>query len=167
MNRLVLLVSLALCAILQAILPSWVGMGQAKAPLLLGGVLYYALTRDGFQVVEAAVVAGLLQDSLGPMPLGYTSLAFCVVALLTNHYRDRVFGDHWITHVLLGVAAAILVTFIQYLLLVGGGHRALRLPFVLSKALGMSLLGIGVIPLVFKLIERLDYKLGNVELREG
>ena len=167
MNRVVLLVSLVLCALVQAMLPTWTAMGQAKPPVLLGGVLYYALTRNNSLVVEAAVIAGLLQDSLGPIPMGFSVVAFLPVALLTNHYRARVFGDHWFTHVMLGIASAALVTFILYLLLVSGGLRpGVRAPFVLSKALGMSLLGMVCIPLVFKVIERLDYTLGNVELKE-
>ncbi len=167
MNRLVMIVSLVLCAMAQAVLPAWTALGQAKPPLLLGGVLYYALTRNNSQVIEAAVIAGLLHDSLGLIPLGFSVIAFLPVALLTNNYRDRVFGDHWFTHIMLGVASAALVTFILYLLLVSSGLRGgIRMPFVLSKAVGMSLMGIVIIPLVFKCIERLDYLLGNVELKE-
>ena len=167
MNRLVMFVALILCALVQAVLPAWTAMGQAKPPVLLGGVLYYALTRNDRQVIEAAVLAGILQDSLGPIPMGFSVIAFLPVALLTHHFRDRVFGDHWFTHMALGVASACLVTFILYLLLVSGGYRTgIRIPFVLSKAVGMSLLGLIFIPLVFKTIERLDHQLGNVELRE-
>lgn len=167
MNRAVLLVSLVLCALVQAVVPPWTAMGQAKPPVLLGGVLYYALTRNNSLVIEAAVVAGLLQDSLGPIPLGYSVVAFLSVALLTNRFRERVFGEHWVTHVLLGIASAVLVTFMMHLLLVGSGMRTgVRPSFVLSKALGASLLGMFAIPVVFKLIERLDWLLGNVDLRE-
>jgi len=167
-NRLVLWVSMFFCAMIQAILPAWSELGQAKPPLLLGAVLYYALSRDDLQVVESAVLAGLLQDSLGPIPHGFSVLAFVIVALLVNRYRERVFGDHWFTHVMIGIGSSALVCFILYLLLVGGGLRTgVGFAFVLSKALGMSLLGMVIIPLVYKIIESLDFHLGNVSRRRA
>lgn len=156
-----MIVSLCLCAIVQAILPPWLAMGQAKAPLLLAGVVYYALTRGTLHMAEAAVLGGLLQDSLGPIPLGYSVLAFCVVAVLMNNYRDRIFADSSLTHVLAGVVASVTVSMILYVLLVSGGHRSgLPFSFVLSKALGMSLLGVVSFPLVFRSIRGLDLRLG-------
>jgi len=164
MNRLVLWVSLLSCATLQAVLPAWQSLGQAKAPLLLGAVLYYALSRSGFQVLEASLLAGLLQDSLGPIPHGFSVIAFVCVALLLNHYRDRVFAEHWFTHVMLGVGSSVIVTLLLYVLLVGAGQRTgVSFSFVMTKALGMSLLGIVAIPLVYKSIETLDRALGNVQ----
>ncbi|MGA0333273.1 MAG: rod shape-determining protein MreD [Kiritimatiellia bacterium] len=162
MNRLVLWTSMITCAILQAVIPSWQSLGQAKVPLLLGAVLYYALSRDSLQVLEAAILAGILQDSLGPIPHGFSVLAFTAVALLINHYRDRVFGEHWFTHVMMGVAASALVTLLLYVLLVGAGLRGgVPFSFVLTKSLGMSLLGIVVFPLVFAAIRKLDLAVGN------
>ncbi|MDA3874755.1 MAG: rod shape-determining protein MreD [Kiritimatiellae bacterium] len=167
MNRLVLWASLLACAMIQAILPAWQSMGQAKPPILLGAVLYYALSRHNFQVLEASILAGLLQDSLGPIPHGFSVLAFVAVALLINQYRERIFGEHWFTHVILGVGASVLVTLILYILLMGAGlRREVSFAFVMTKALGMSLLGIVIFPLVYKLIETLDVSLGNRLRRE-
>lgn len=167
MKRIVLWASLFACAVLQAVLPAWLGLGQAKPPLLLGAVLYYALSRDHTDVLEAAVLAGLLQDSLGPIPIGFSVLAFVSVGLLVNQYRDRVFGEHWFTHVIMGVGASVMVTMILYLLLVGSGMRTgVSFSFVMSKSLGMSLLGIVIFPLVYVCIEKLDIALGNVPRRE-
>lgn len=167
MNRLVLWASIFTCAVIQAVMPAWHSLGQAKVPLLLGAVLYYSLSRNNLQVIEAAILAGLLQDSLGPIPYGYSVLAFVSVGLLINHYRDRVFGEHWFTHVMMGVGSSALVTLILYLLLVGSGLRnGVGFSFVMSKSLGMSLLGIVVFPLVYFSIEKLDRALGNVHRRE-
>lgn len=168
MNRLVMVVSLCLCAMVQAILPPWLAMGQAKAPLLLAGVVYYALTRTSLQMAEAAVLAGILQDSLGPIPLGYSVLAFLGVALLVNQFRERIFADHFFTHVMIGVAASAMVSMVLYVLLVSGGYRTgVPFSFVLSKALGMSLLGIVAFPLVFHLIREMDDRLGAFPQRRA
>lgn len=163
-----MIASLCLCAMLQAILPDWAAMGQAKPPLLLGAVLYYALSRADFQVLEAAILAGLLQDSLGPIPIGYSVLAFVSIALLVNHYRERVFSDHWFTHAIMGIGASAWMTLALYVLLKGSGVRSgVGFPFVMSKALGMSLLGLVVIPSVYHVIHRMDRALGNVHPTPG
>jgi len=168
MNRLVLIVSLLACAMLQAILPPWASMGQAKPPLILGAVLYYALSRDNLQVVESAILGGWLQDGLGPIPLGFSSLAFVSIALLVNHYRERVFSDHWFTHMIMGIGASAWVTLVLYLLLVGGGHRVgLPFSFALSKALGMSMLGVVCMPATYWAIEKLDRSMGNLDPHSG
>ncbi len=168
MNRLVLIVSLLTCAMLQAILPAWVSMGQAVPPLILGAVLYYALSRDNLQVVESAIIGGCLQDALGKIPFGFSCLAFVSIALLVNHYRERVFSDHWFTHMIMGIGASAWVTLILYFLLVGGGHRVgLPFSFAMSKALGMSLLGVVCMPITYWAIEKLDRSMGNLEPQPG
>lgn len=167
MNRLVMLTALFLAALIQAVAPAWAGMGQAKPPLLLGVVLFYALTREDSLVVESAVLAGLLQDSLGPIPHGFSVLALLAVALLVNQYRDRVFAEHWFTHVALGVASSALVSLLLYILLVSTGLRSgVRFSFVLSKALGMSMLGMILIPAIYTLLEKLEIQLGIQNRRE-
>lgn len=167
MNRLLMGVALCVCAMAQAVLPVWNGMGMAKPPLLLAGVLYYALSRDNFQVVESAVLAGILQDSLGPIPLGFSVLAFLAVALLLHTFRERVFAESAVAQIMLGAAASTLVSFILFTLLVGGGHRSgVTASFVLSKSLGMAVMGILVFPLVYRILAGLDVRLGNIHGRE-
>ncbi len=168
MNRLLMWVVLCLCAIVQAILPPWLAMGQAKAPLLLAGVVYYALSRGSLHMAEAAVLAGLLQDSLGPIPLGFSVLAFTGVALLIHQFQDRIFADSLPTHVLAGFAAPVVVSMALYVLLVSGGYRAgVPFSFVMSKTLGMSLLGMVTFPVVFWGIRDMEVRLGVESLRRA
>jgi len=162
-NRLLMVVSLCVCAMAQAVIPAWNSLGMAKAPLLLAGVLYYALSRDNFQVVESAVLAGILQDSLGPIPLGFSVIAFLSVALLVNTFRDRVFAESAFAQIMLGAAASTLVSLLLFLLLVGGGYRSqVGMGFVLGKSLGMALIGIIAFPLMCRILHGLDLRLGNV-----
>lgn len=156
-----MIVSLCLCAIVQAILPPWLVMGQAKAPLLLAGVVYYALTRGIRQMTEAAMLGGLLQDSLGPIPLGFSMIAFAAVALLLHQFQDRIFPESLLTQLLAGIVSPVGVSLILYVLLVSGGHRAgVPFTFVLSKALGMALLGLVTFPAVIHLIRAMETGLG-------
>lgn len=161
MNRLLMLTALFVCALMQAVAPAWSGMGQAKPPLLLGVVLYYALSREDSLVVESAVLAGLLQDSLGPIPHGFSVVAMLTVSLLVNQYRDRLFAEHWFTHITLGVASSALVSLLLYVTLVSTGLRnGVHVSFVMSKALGMSLLGLVFIPVMYQILQALEIQLG-------
>ncbi len=161
MKQLLLWVTLLSCAMLQAVIPAWAALGQAKAPLLLAGVLYFALTRDELYVVESAVLAGLLQDSLGPIPHGASVFCFLSIGLLVHHYRERVFAEHWFTHMMLGFAASVFSTLFMALLLLSTGQReGISFGFVLSKALGMSILSLLCVPLLFRLLQALEHSLG-------
>lgn len=168
MTRLLMWVCLCLCALVQAILPPWLAMGQAKAPLLLAGVVYYALTSNTLRVSEAAILGGLLQDSLGPIPLGFSVMAFAGIALLIHHFQDRIFADSLFTHILAGFVAPALMSFALYVLLVSGGHRTgVPFSFVMTMTLGLSLLGLVTFPMVFRLIRGAERALGVRSFQGG
>lgn len=161
MNRTVMWVSLIFCAVLQAVTPAWERMGIAKLPLILAAVLFYALTRKPTQVVEAAMLGGILQDSLGQVPLGFSSTVFCLVGLTVNRFRERLFSDHWVTHILVGVAAVNAVIVLQYLQLVAAGIRELPASLVFLKMLGSVVLASLCAPIVYRAIARMDRMMGN------
>jgi rod shape-determining protein MreD len=165
MNLLVLVVAVVLCALAQALLPSWEFLGGAKPPVLLGAVIYYALVRPRGLAVTAALLAGLLQDSLDQIPLGFSAWTFCVLAILVTHYQRKIFGNHWVTHMMLGAAASAGMVFTLYALLLTRGTLERPLSSAVAMALGVMVLGLFVIPLVFKLVERLDHIVGNLEPR--
>lgn len=161
MTRLLMWVCLFLCALVQAILPPWLAMAQARVPLLLAGVVYYALTCNTLRVSEAVILGGLLQDSLGPIPLGFSLLAFAGIAFLIHSFQDRIFADSLLTHVLSGFMAPVLMSFALYVLLVSGGHRTgVPFSFVMTMTLGHSLLGMVTFPVVFRLIRGSERALG-------
>lgn len=168
MNRLIMGVALSFLAMLQAILPAWRAMGSANPPLLLGGVLYYALTRSNSQFFEAALLAGLLHDCLSPIPLGFSVVGFLLAAAVIHHFRDRVFAESLFTHMLLGAAGAFLMTFCLFLLLVGSGvRRGVPFRFAFDQALGMAILGLLVFPLVCSSLQRLERVLGTLPRRQA
>lgn len=153
-------------AVLQAVLPTWSWLGHAAAPVLLGIVLYYAISYPRGMMLGAAVVGGLLQDSLGMIPLGYSSFCFCVAALAVARFKDLVFVHETITHMVFGALAAGTVTLLLYGLLAGGGQVVVRAGWGFQKIIGSLLLGGVVAPLAFELMESLDRMLGNLEARE-
>ena len=168
MNLAVLLFVLILGSVLQALLPPW-PVTQAKAPVLLALVLFYALTRPRGQAFTAAVLAGFLQDANTEMPLGYTSLAFFLAAAVLCRFRDEMYVLHPITHILCGALAGGVVILLQGLMLVGflrDPYFALDGYTILLRILGTAVLGGIVTPFAFSILRGLDRYLGYMDERE-
>ena len=163
MMLLTLLFALGCGAILQGALPAWELFGHAKVPVLLGLAIYYALTRDRNWMLVAAVLAGILQDALGRIPMGYSSCCFCLVGLIVQRYREILFGFRAMTHLMVGALAGGGVTLLLVVLLAKDGLVEMQLGWALSKIVGAAALGALCTPVAFRLVETLDLKLGNLE----
>lgn len=146
-------------AVIQALLPAWGGVGNVKAPILLGVTVYYALYQPRRVMLVSAVAGGLLQDALGLLPLGYSTFCFIAAGLVLEKFRNAVFEHAWITHVVVGALCSGLVTLLCAALLLVNGYDFLE-P-VLFKLAGSLLLGGFTIHFVVVLVLRLDTLLGN------
>jgi rod shape-determining protein MreD len=167
MISLVMMVGLVLCAMGQALLPAWTWMGQAKAPLLLGAVLYYAFNHNPRYMWQAALLAGLLQDALGRIPLGYSSFCFGLAGLVASRFRDLVFAQAGITHLLSGAVAGLGVTLLLALLLAAPAAELFQAGWIVRKSVGVTLLSALVVPVVFQMMRQLDQLVGNLPTREA
>jgi len=154
-------------AVLQGLLPSVPFLGEAKPPILLGIVLYFALMRNPWPALSTAVAAGLFQDLLSQGPFGFSIPCFLVIAWVVNESREHLFGRRWSTHMMLGVFGSAFMVLALYPLYVMDG--ALRLPFMgmLAKAYGTMLLSLITVPIVFKIVDWMHRGLGiRVKVRE-
>jgi cell shape-determining protein MreD len=163
MNVLALIFALVVAALVQALLPATRWTGYAPVPVMASVVVYYALLRPRPMLLAAAVGAGLVEDSLGQMPLGYSVFCYCVVGLVIEHVRDSLLVRQWTTHVTLGLLVNLGVTLAVLLLLAKDGlivpdvwHTVLRLG-------GAMLLGAVTAPFIFALLEHMDQTLGMVD----
>lgn len=157
-----MLVMMLAGGVLQAILPTAPWLGEVRPPVLLSLSLYYALTREQAPL-GAAVLAGFVQDALGPLPLGASSLCFCGVVLLAHRRREGVFIGRGLTHVVFGALGSGLATLAVYGLMVSGDLLRLPVSRVALKTASAMALGGLVAPAVFAVMERLDRALGNRE----
>lgn len=162
MTVVVMAVFLALLAGVQSMLPTVVWLGQAKAPLLLGGVLYYALTRERGLMLLGAFLAGLFHDALGPLPLGMSCFCFCLAGLAVSRFRDLVFHEAVVTSVLFGCLMSAGVTVLFHVLLWRGGHLHYPFWWLASKVLGVVLMATVLMPVVFAAAGLLDRFVGTV-----
>lgn len=160
MTPLVMLFSMAVATAFQAMCPTLGLLGSMQPPILFGLVLYYALTQPRIPALLAAVSAGFLQDAFSLIPLGYTSFAFGLAALIVNHFRDEVFGQQWITHLLFGSLGYLLVCMLLAALLMSNGYLKLTATGLIRKLLGAAILGAISAPLVFMVIVRFEQWLG-------
>lgn len=158
---------LVVATVVQGLLPSLPFLGQAKPPVLLAVVLYFALMRRPGVSLATAVCAGLLLDAFGQGRIGISVICFLIIAWVVNESRDKLFGRRPSTQMMLGAFGSgfMIVTLYVFQIM----DSALYLPFfgMLSKAYGTMLLGIVTVPLVFKLLEWTDRRLGIVvQVRE-
>ncbi len=163
MNWVVMVISLAGAAYLQLVLPAYLFFGQAKFPFLLAVVLYYALNRETGIAMMAGLFAGVLQDSLSMIPLGFSSLSFCLVAWFVSRFRSVIMLESAFTPVLFGAVAAPAALLCLYVLL---GSRDLMVcgpGWCALKLSGGAALGAAVTPAVFCFVRRFDMWVGNVE----
>jgi len=154
-------------SVLQAVVPTGPAMGQVRLPVLLGLVIYYSLLKPRRTALYAALLAGILQDALSMIPLGFSSFCFILTAWIISSWREEVFTRHWLTHMLMGLAAAPANLLALYLLLTQA--RLLILPWagLMLKLWGSVVTGVIFVPLVCRAAETLEVKLGMLEARES
>ena len=162
MKLLVMMFTLITAVLVQGFTPRWGLLKGCPLPVLLSVVIYYALVREPATMVVCAVLAGLVRDALGLAPLGISSFGFVLVGFALHRYREIVFAQKWITHILLGSLASLAMTIIVFTLFVVLGQLELTPSFVLYKLILSVLLGAFVVPLAFRLLEFMDRKIGLV-----
>ncbi len=163
MNWVVMLFSIVGAAYLQLVLPAYSLFGQAKFPFLLGVVLYYALNREIGIAMMAGLFAGVFQDSLSLIPLGFSSIIFFLVVWIAGRFRSVIMLGTMFTPVLFGAVAAPLALLCLYILLRSQGLAGCGSGWLFFKLSGVATLAAVVTPLVFLVVRRLDMWVGNVE----
>ena len=163
MTGVVMLFSALAAGFMQGLLPGPAWLGQARWPLLLGVVLYYALQRNTVTMLTAAVLAGFVQDALSAVPLGYSACAFVAVGWGAAHFRQLVLSEALVTQAFFGLTGSALANLLIYLLLRKDALVVLSAGQVVLKLAGTAMLGVVSTPLIFNLAGRLDRLAGNID----
>ena len=165
MTLLMLLFWLIAGGTLQAAVPAWRHMGQPAFPVLLGVVLYAALNKKIRYFVIAALLAGLVEDSLSLAPLGYSACAFLAAGSFALLLRGDFFADKAHTVSWFGALCAAVSTGTMALLLRTKGLVGLIGGEILWRMAGSAILAAVLVPLLFGLIRGLERMLGTWEDR--
>lgn len=166
MTLLIMVVCVVLGALFQEMLPCTAWLGQAKVPIMVAIVLYYAMYRNAAAMLGAAVIAGVCFDAMSAVPLGYSAVCLCAVGWGVMWFRKVVPAEAWGVTMLLGAVAAAAFVLGDYLLLLRIGLVAHPFGWVLLKLVGTALLGAIATPVVLLVVGGVDRLVGNVELRE-
>lgn len=148
---------------LQSFFPAISWLGYAHVPVLCSIVIYYTLFHGGILMISVALLAGLFQDSLTLIPLGYSSFGFAVSCLLIERQRDVIILQSPLTHMVLAAGMHGMMTILLTILLVQGGLIEWQPWWLLLKVPGALLLGVITGPLVIAMARLLEEKLGLIE----
>lgn len=147
-------------ALAQTLLPNIGWAGDSPVPLLTALALVYALRASPGFALAAALLAGVCQDSLSLMPLGYSSFGFGLCALVVQRYRDLMVVDSWFTHVVLGAVCGFAVNLLTGVFLVAGGMAEVSAWHLAIRTAGAAVLTALVTPLVFAVVRHVEGRLG-------
>jgi rod shape-determining protein MreD len=152
---------LLVATLVQSLVPAADALGASKLPCLLGVVLYYALTHSRGMAVTVAMLAGIIQDSLSRMPLGYSALCFSVAVLILVQIRDVLFRDSLAMVAATGAIVSALTTLVLYVMLtVGADMAGVPLWWLALKMGGNALLGAMTAPAVWLVAGTLEHQVG-------
>jgi len=162
----IMLVSLAAAALCQMWLPAPAWLGQAKFPALMAVVLYYALNHGTGVMFGCAFLAGMLQDALSPIPLGYSGICFALAGWIASRFRRTVLLDAAVTPLVFGAACGSGAALALYVMLARQGLVAWPYGRLLLKLVGTGALGALCTLAAFLAIGRLDRLVGLTEAVE-
>ena len=160
MNSVVMAALLFCGALLQVLVPPARMLGDSAFPVLLALAVYFGLARRLGEALRGAFLAGILQDSLSHIPLGFSSLCFCTVVWTVHRFRNEVFIRDWITHLLFGASANFGVVLAQGIILWWMDLVRVSGMFFAWKLAGSLVLGAVTVPVIYQLAERLYAILG-------
>jgi rod shape-determining protein MreD len=161
----ILVILLVAAALGQDFMPGILILGQVKAPFLLAVALYYALAHSRPVFLWAAILGGILQDSLSLVPIGYSAMVYSLLGLAVRHFREVLFTRSAGTAALVGGAANLVAQgVIQILLWLGGEWGGGSWGGTLIRLAGAGLLGLVATPVVWWVARSLDERVGNVPL---
>jgi rod shape-determining protein MreD len=163
-----MILAILAAGILQDLIPGLSWLGQMKLPLLLSVALYYAVYHPRGVMLAAALAAGIVQDSLSLMPIGYSALCFCALGLVVQRLRGVLFRHSAATALLVGGCGNALATaLLQWMLGLDAAYSAGPGWWFALRLAGALLVGMLVTPLVWWSALRLDQLVGNLETQEA
>lgn len=164
MKWLVMVILVVLASSFQAVIPAIRIAGEAKLPILLGVVIYYALAGNTVHMVVSCFVAGFLQDALSYIPLGYSSLLFLLIGFIASRFKRFIRKESLLPPLILGGLSSVLITVVTYILL-RRRNLIVAMPIgVFFKSIGTGIIGALITPLVYWIGRLFDSAVDNTEV---
>lgn len=148
---------LLMAAVIQSLLRS---VGTVAFPVMPAVVVFYAFNSSMRRAQVVAMLAGFLQDALSSMPLGFSSFGFCIASWWIVSNREEWFAGAWLTHAVVGAVVSSGLVLLFALLLLTVEPSRVRLLYIPGRFIGSALLGAFVVPVIYRVCERLAARLG-------
>ncbi len=154
----------ALAFVLQASIVGYLSLGEMRADLILGSVVYIAIWRRPIHSTVAGFLTGLFQDLSFGGALGLNALCKCAVAFLVSHASQKMFKEKYWAQVVLLFSSVVLHDFLYFLFLYTGSISSIGLA-ILRVSLGAAVLTAAASP-VYDFVVRRIFSLKEPEPRE-
>jgi rod shape-determining protein MreD len=99
----------------QVGLSGYVDVLHGRPQLVLLAAIFVALNAGRDAALVGCFMLGLLHDlTSSGTPIGLTAFAYGLVALFVLSVHELVYGEHFLTHITLGLIGGLIVAFITY-----------------------------------------------------
>jgi hypothetical protein len=159
MHRIFMLLTIALGALLQQVLPGLPLCGGIKPPVVAAMALHFALRCDKKEMWLAILCAAILQDGLDLGSFGPSLLSFPAVGLVAYRIRNEIFADGLVSQLVLGALLGLFTTFVAMLVYSATGQREAHPLMAMVRLIGSTGLGMVTLPLVSRAISRTEASL--------
>ena len=158
-RRTLMLLTIALGAVLQQLLPGWPLCGGIKPPVVAAIALHYALRSDRKEMWWAVLFAAILQDGLELGTFGPALLTFPAVGLVAYRIRNEIFADGLVSQLILGALLGFSTVFVTLLVYSVTGQRGVPPLQALVRLISSIGLGMATLPLVSRFITSFEASL--------
>ena len=93
---------------LQSGLAQHIQIRDASPNLVLPVVIFIALYASRDSALLGTYLIGLMQDMLSMVPLGVNPLMYAAITAAVRMTQPAIPREHWLTHILLGLAGGVL-----------------------------------------------------------
>jgi cell shape-determining protein MreD len=159
MRRTLMLLTIALGAVLQQLLPAWPLCGGIKPPVVAAIALHFALRSNRKEMWWAVLFAAVLQDGLDLGTFGPALLSFPAAGLLAYRIRNEIFADGIVSQVVLGALLGFSTAFIALLVYTASGQRDVLPLQALVRLISSAGLGMVTLPLASRTITWIETSL--------
>lgn len=159
--------SLILCLFLQIRFPIPVQGAYMHIPWMHAIVIYYALHHRLRISIVVALIASFLVDGYSLTQPGTTLLAYGLVIIIADRYRQLIVSDAAVTASVFGAGLGLGLCVLQVAALVLAGRQGLSALFVIMKLVLSVVFAAICTPCICSLMRALHRMLDLSELDEG
>ncbi len=130
---------LVLAFVLQASVVGYLSIGEIKADLILGALVYVSISKRPLHSTVAGFLVGMFQDLSFGGWIGVNAFSKCLVAFLVSHASRRTFKERYWTQLLLLFSTVMFHDIVYFGFLYRGSVSHIG-PALLRVSLGSAVL---------------------------